>query len=51
MTSYAQERSWTFNARENMYLFHREKKADDVIPATDLTQQAIDYARELEMIV
>jgi 26S proteasome regulatory subunit N12 len=51
MTAYAQERSWTLNGAEKSFAFQRERKVDDVIPATQLAQQAIEYARELEMIV
>jgi len=51
MTAYATERNWTLNPKDRVFYFHREKKADDYIPAIDLAKQAIDYARELEMIV
>jgi len=50
MQTYAQERKWKLGQDEVFY-FSCEKKADDVIPSLTLAQQAIDYARELEMIV
>lgn len=46
----AQRPGWTLSA-DKIFTFLRERKADDVIPATELAQQAIEYARELEMIV
>jgi hypothetical protein len=33
------------------YFEQEEKETDEVIPAMDLAQQTIEYARELEMIV
>jgi len=48
---YYLQRKWTLNKQDNSFHFHREKKADDVIPTMDLAAQAIEYARELEMIV
>ena len=39
--------------REDNYFYfvHEERKLEEVIPATGLAQKAIEYARELEMIV
>jgi len=50
MTAYANERKWKLG-NDQIFYFSCEKKADDVIPSWTLAQQAIDYARELEMIV
>jgi len=50
MTAYAEGRKWKLGS-DNVFHFSYEKKADDVIPSLTLAQQAIDYARELEMIV
>jgi len=50
MKAYAEERKWKLG-NDNVFHFSYEKKADDVIPSLTLAQQAIDYARELEMIV
>lgn len=45
------QRGWRLS-KDNFYHFvHEEKKTDDVVPATELALQAIEYARELEMIV
>lgn len=50
MTTYAEGKSWRLG-NDKIFYFSCEKKADDVIPSLQLAQQAIDYARELEMIV
>ena len=45
------QRGWTLNS-DNFFHYQQEvNKSDDVIPALDLAQQTINYARELEMIV
>lgn len=50
MTVYAKDRNWVV-AADNFFHFKQEEKADEFIPATVLAQQAIEYARQLEMIV
>lgn len=52
MRQYAQERKWTLK-EDNFFYFNNdsEKTVDVEIPATDLAQHTIEYARELEMIV
>ena len=46
------QRGWDLKG-DNYYYFDQDadKNNDDVVPATDLAQQNIHYARELEMIV
>lgn len=45
------QKNWTLG-RDNYYYFTaEEKKTDDPLPSTELAEQAIEYARELEMIV
>lgn len=51
MKKYAAEREWALKEDNFFYYEHEEKKGDEIIPAVDLAQQAIQYARELEMIV
>ena len=43
------QRNW--NVVDNMFTFQREERVDDTIPAADLAEKTIEYARELEMIV
>ncbi len=45
------QRKWKRESDDFFHFKHEEKKSDDVIPAQDLALQAIEYARELEMIV
>lgn len=46
------QRGWNLKEDSFFYFDHdAEKTVDEFIPATELTQQAIVYARELEMIV
>ena len=45
------QRDWKIQSDNFFYFQHEEKNKDEIIPATDLAQQAIEYARELEMIV
>ena len=45
------QRGWTLNSDNFFYYQQEVNKSDDVIPALDLAQQTINYARELEMIV
>ena len=51
MKKYAQDRSWNVNTDNFFFFQHEETKTDEHIPATNLAEQAIVYARELEMIV
>ena len=45
------QRDWTLNSGE-YYMFQIDvKKSDDSLTALELSKQAIEYARELEMIV
>ena len=45
------QKNWTLG-RDNYYYFDTEEKThDDTLPSSELTKQAIEYARELEMIV
>jgi hypothetical protein len=44
------QRNWTVSD-DGAFHFHREQKGDDNIPAVDLATRAIEYARELEMII
>ena len=45
------QKNWTLG-RDNYYYFGtEEKKHDDTLPSSELAEQAIEYARELEMIV
>ncbi|XP_071479146.1 26S proteasome non-ATPase regulatory subunit 8-like [Diadema antillarum] len=48
--TFAKERGWELGS-DNYFHFKEDKKADDVIPSYELALQAIDYAKELEMIV
>ena len=51
MKQYATTHGWTLNNSNFFYFQQEENKQDEVIPATSLAQQTIEYARELEMIV
>ena len=44
------QRGWEIG-KDNFFHFQEEKKTEDPIPSYDLALQAIDYAKELEMIV
>lgn len=45
------QREWTLNSGD-YYVFQIDvKKSDDSLTALELAKQAIEYARELEMIV
>lgn len=45
------QKNWSLG-RDNYYYFGtEEKKRDDTLPSSELAEQAIEYARELEMIV
>jgi 26S proteasome regulatory subunit N12 len=45
------QKNWSLG-RDNYYYFAtEEKKRDDTLPSSELAEQAIEYARELEMIV
>ncbi|XP_033629463.1 26S proteasome non-ATPase regulatory subunit 8-like [Asterias rubens] len=50
MKAYSTKRGWEIGS-DNYFVFHKDKKADDSIPSHQLALQAIEYARELEMIV
>ncbi len=45
------QRNWKLQTDNFFYFTHEEKNEDEVIPSTSLAEQAIEYARELEMIV
>jgi hypothetical protein len=45
------QKSWTLGKDSFYYFCTEEKKRDDTLPSSELAQQAIEYARELEMIV
>ena len=45
------QRNWESRADGFFYFKQEEKDSDDVIPAKQLAEQTIEYARELEMIV
>ncbi|KDR13661.1 26S proteasome non-ATPase regulatory subunit 8 [Zootermopsis nevadensis] len=48
---YGTKKNWSLG-RDNYYYFGtEEKKRDDTLPSSELAEQAIEYARELEMIV
>ncbi|KAF4523545.1 hypothetical protein B566_EDAN011993 [Ephemera danica] len=48
---FATKRNWTLG-RDNFYYFSvEEKKSDEKLPSLELSEQFIEYARELEMIV
>ncbi|XP_045185496.1 26S proteasome non-ATPase regulatory subunit 8-like [Mercenaria mercenaria] len=51
MKEYATQRKWEVKQDGFFYFEQEEKETDEVIPAMDLAQQTIEYARELEMIV
>ncbi|MGH0179130.1 UNVERIFIED_CONTAM: hypothetical protein FKN15_000753 [Acipenser sinensis] len=52
MTDYAKKRSWLLGP-SNYYTFgsQQQKQEESSIPSTELAQQVIEYARQLEMIV
>ncbi|KZS02937.1 26S proteasome non-ATPase regulatory subunit 8 [Daphnia magna] len=51
MKEYGNKREWSLNSGD-YYLFQIDvKKCDDSLTALELAKQAIEYARELEMIV
>ena len=45
------QRGWNLKSDNFFYFIHEETNKDEVIPATELTEQAVGYARELEMII
>ena len=46
------QRNWNLNSDNFFYFQHEDKKKnDEVVPSLDLARKAINYARELEMIV
>ena len=45
------QRGWNLKTDNFYHFVHEEKTQDETIPSTNLAQQAIEYARELEMIV
>lgn len=51
MKEYAKQRNWESRPDGFFYFKQEEKDSDDVIPARQLAEQTIEYARELEMIV
>ncbi|ODN06150.1 26S proteasome non-ATPase regulatory subunit 8 [Orchesella cincta] len=48
--AYATKRGWTLGKNKHYY-FHTEQKQDERIPSYELAKDAIEYAKELEMIV
>ena len=51
MKEYGSKRNWTLGEGD-WYMFQIDvKKCDDSLSAVDLARQAVEYARELEMIV
>ncbi|KAK6182498.1 hypothetical protein SNE40_010176 [Patella caerulea] len=51
MTEYAAQRNWSTQS-DNFYHYKPDEiDQDEVIPAKELAEQTIEYARELEMIV
>jgi len=49
LKTYAANRGWT--EKDGFFHFVVEKKHDDIIPSRDLAVNALEYAKELEMIV
>ena len=45
------QRGWKRGNDNFFHFVHEEKKTDETVPATELALQAIEYAKELEMIV
>jgi len=45
------QRGWKLSPDNFFRFVHELKDTDDVIPAKELAEQTIEYARELEMIV
>jgi len=50
LQTYAVKRGWTIS-KDGYFCFNTEKKQDDRIPSFELAKDAIEYAKELEMIV
>uniref|UniRef100_A0A8C9VKU0 Proteasome 26S subunit, non-ATPase 8 n=1 Tax=Scleropages formosus TaxID=113540 RepID=A0A8C9VKU0_SCLFO len=52
MTEYAKKRGWILNANGYYSFSSRQQRTEEAtIPSTELAQQVIEYARQLEMIV
>lgn len=51
MQEYGVKKSWQLGADQLYHFVLEERKLDDHVPSTDLAQQVISYARELETIV
>ncbi|XP_046982289.1 26S proteasome non-ATPase regulatory subunit 8 isoform X1 [Schistocerca americana] len=51
MKKYGEKKNWTLNPDNYYYFGTEEKKSEDPLPSIELSEQVIDYARELEMIV
>ncbi|XP_002731397.2 26S proteasome non-ATPase regulatory subunit 8-like [Saccoglossus kowalevskii] len=51
MKEYATKRGWSLGSDNYFHFLNEEKETEETIPSTELAQQAIVYARELEMIV
>ena len=45
------QKKWILGADKFYHFSSEEKKMDEPLPALELASQAIEYARELEMIV
>jgi 26S proteasome regulatory subunit N12 len=50
LRAYATRRGWTCS-KDGVYSFHVDVKHDNKIPSLELAKDAIDYAKELEMII
>ncbi|KAK7883034.1 hypothetical protein WMY93_029208 [Mugilogobius chulae] len=52
MTEYAKKRKWTLSTDGYYSFTNQQQRTEEVnIPSTELAQQVIEYARQLEMIV
>ncbi|KAL0275494.1 UNVERIFIED_CONTAM: hypothetical protein PYX00_003324 [Menopon gallinae] len=51
MHEYANQKKWVLGPDKFYHFSNVEKKTDEPLPALELAAQAIEYARELEMIV
>ncbi|NXX15946.1 PSMD8 ATPase, partial [Podargus strigoides] len=52
MAEYAKKRGWVLGGDDYYGFSRRQQKAEEAtIPSTQLAQQVIEYARQLEMIV
>jgi len=49
LKTYANQRGWI--VKNNKFEFPKEEKRDDVVPSNELVEQAVAYARALEIII